>query len=172
MGEGWSDYFALTIQNRGKSVEKTVTGDWVSGRPVGIRSAPYDQNYPGKFGDLSTGIYTEVHNVGEIWCAALMQMNREVGTCLGDKDKGHELGWRLVVDGMKLSPSNPTFLDGRDAILRALQGLSDGGQLTDGQYKGLRLGVWSAFARFGMGAKATCTDARFNGNTGDTSLPQ
>jgi extracellular elastinolytic metalloproteinase len=172
MGEGWSDYFALTIQNRGKSIEKTVTGDWVTGRAGGIRSAPYDQNYPGKLGDLGSGPYTEVHNVGEIWCAALMQMNRELGTFLGDKDEGHELGWRLVVDGMKLAPSNPTFLDGRDAILKALQGLSDGGQLSNVQYKGLWLAAWSAFARFGMGAKARCTDSRFGGNTGDSSLPQ
>jgi extracellular elastinolytic metalloproteinase len=41
MGEGWSDYFALTIQNHRADEEKTVTGDWVTGQEGGIRMHPY-----------------------------------------------------------------------------------------------------------------------------------
>jgi extracellular elastinolytic metalloproteinase len=170
MGEGWSDYFALTIQNHGKSPEKTVTGDWVTGNPAGIRSAPYDQNYPNKFGDL--GNFTDVHDVGEVWCAALMQMNRELGQALGDKDKGHELGWQIVVDGMKLLAANPSFLDARDGILTALQDLQNAGKLASATFIKARRAAWNAFARFEMGAKAQTNGPFLNGVTGDSSLPQ
>ena len=56
MGEGWSDYFALTVQNffRPPAAEKVVTGAWVTKRPGGIRSAPYDDNFPLKYGDIVT----------------------------------------------------------------------------------------------------------------------
>jgi len=33
----------------------------------------------------------------------------------------HVLAWQLVVDALKVTPTNPTFLDGRDAILRAFR---------------------------------------------------
>ena len=39
MGEGWSDYFALTVQNYFRGQEKMVTGDWVVNDPAGIRRA-------------------------------------------------------------------------------------------------------------------------------------
>jgi extracellular elastinolytic metalloproteinase len=169
MGEGWSDYFALTIQNHGKATEKTVTGDWVTGRPGGIRSAPYDANYPNKFGDL--GKFTDEHDVGEVWCAALMQMNRELGKALSDKDKGHELGWQIVVDGMKLVAANPSFLDARDGILTALQDLNTSGRLPAGVFAKTRRAIWEAFARFGMGAKAQTNGPFLSGVVGDLSIP-
>ena len=46
MGEGWSDYYAMTIQNFFRTQEKTVTGDWVVNNPAGIRRAPYDDALP------------------------------------------------------------------------------------------------------------------------------
>jgi extracellular elastinolytic metalloproteinase len=105
MGEGWGDYVACTITNG------TVVGAWVVNQPGGIRGFPYDSNFPDNFGDLGTGRYDEVHNTGEIWCATLLEMNRKVGA---------KLGVQLVVDALKLSPANPSFLDMRDAILAAL----------------------------------------------------
>ena len=69
---------------------------------AGIRMAPYDDNYPGTFGSIGKPPYDDdEHALGEIWCAALMKMNRDLGTALGDKVKGHQLGWQLVVDGLK-----------------------------------------------------------------------
>src|SRR5581483_6482160 len=169
MGEGWSDYFALTIQNHGRSPEKTVTGDWVTGRPAGIRRAPYDENYPNTFGDLAN--LSDEHDVGEIWCAALMQMNRELGHVLRDKDKGHELGWQIVVDGMKQLSANTSFLDARDAILSALQDLEKAGKLQTLTFTEARRAIWNSFARFGMGAQAQTNGPFFTGVTGDSSLP-
>jgi extracellular elastinolytic metalloproteinase len=169
MGEGWGDYFALTIQNHGRPTEKTVLGDWVTDSPNGIRMFPYDDNYPKAFGDLGSPPFDEVHNIGEIWCATLMQMNRELGAALGSAENGHELGWQLVVDSLKLCPANPSFLDARDAILRALDDLEKAGRLVDAA--GSRRAVWSAFARFEMGPQAACNGASLNGIVGDTSLP-
>lgn len=64
MGEGWGDYIACTIN------ETEVVGDWVVGDPAGIRGFRYDSSFPDNFSDLRTGRYTEVHNIGEIWCAS------------------------------------------------------------------------------------------------------
>jgi extracellular elastinolytic metalloproteinase len=172
MGEGWSDYFALTIQNHDRPVEKTVTGDWVVDRPSGIRMHPYDSRYPGRFGDLGSPPYdSDEHAVGEIWCAALMQMNRNLGATLGSAKKGHEIGWRIVVDGMKLTNANPSFLDARDGILKALDGLQHSGTLSAPDVTKARKAAWQAFAQFGMGARATSNGPSLSGVTGDSTLP-
>jgi len=124
MGEGWSDYFALTIQNHGLVEERTVLGDWVLNDPAGIRLHPYTDDYPATYGDVGKPPYTEVHNIGEIWCAALMKMNRDLGRAFGDKKRGHLMGWQIVVDGFKLTAANPSFLMARDGILQALDSQS------------------------------------------------
>jgi extracellular elastinolytic metalloproteinase len=172
MGEGYSDYFALTIQNHGRTTERTVLGDWVIDRPGGIRMFPYDSSYPHKFGSLGTPPFTEVHNIGEIWCATLMQMNRNLGAALGSTKRGHELGWQLVVDSLKLCPANPSFLDARDATLRALddrEKTKKPGDTTD--FPGIRKAVWQAFAKFGMGPHAACDGALLQGVVEDTGMP-
>ena len=171
MGEGWGDYFALTIQNYFRSDEKVVTGDWVTGLSGGIRGFPYDENFPDHFGHLGTGRYTAVHNIGEIWCAALMHMNRRIGAELGDVHRGYRLSWQIVVDGLKLSPANPSFLDMRDAILEALQDMQDSGRLNESDYAAARRGAWTAFARFGMGPNAQSPTADLFGIEADFQLP-
>jgi extracellular elastinolytic metalloproteinase len=139
MGEGWSDYVACTINN------SMVVGAWVVDNETGIRHAPYDESFPGNFGMLGTGIYTEVHNNGEIWCATLMELNRRVGS---------SLAIQLVVDGLKLTPSNPTFLQARDAILSALDNTGRAEGWSDEVRAEKREQAWAAFAKFGMGAGA------------------
>ena len=100
MGEGWGDYIACTITS------STVVGTWVMDTPKGIRGAPCDSSYPGHFGQLGQGIYTAPHRVGEIWCATLLEMNRNLNTRLGTP-RGQRLAVQLVVDALKLSPANP-----------------------------------------------------------------
>jgi extracellular elastinolytic metalloproteinase len=156
MGEGWGDYIACTINNA------TVVGDWVVNDPAGIRDFPYDSNFPDHFGKLGTGRYTEEHNIGEIWCATLMEMNRNVGKVLG---------LQLVVDALKLTPANPSFLDARDAILAALDALSQAGKLTSSQFDTARDGIWKAFAKFAMGPAAQSNGATLSGIVGDFNIP-
>lgn len=177
MGEGWSDYFALSIQNclalmkDPNAQEKTVTGDWVVKRADGIRLAPYDDNYPASFGKIGTGDYEEEHAIGEIWCATLMKLNRDFGAALDDKVRGHRIGWQVVVDGMKLTPANPSFLDARDAILRALEDLQTVGRLTEVEFASLNRAAWRAFAHFGMGPNASSVGASLDGISEDKNPP-
>ena len=157
MGEGWSDYIACTINSA------KVVGDWVVNDPAGIRDFPYDNNFPDHFGKLGTGRYNEEHNIGEIWCATLMEMNRNLGA---------NLGVQLVVDALKLTPANPSFLDARDAILAALDALRQAGKLTSGQFDTARDGIWRAFAKFAMGPAAQSNGASLSGIVGDFNVPQ
>jgi extracellular elastinolytic metalloproteinase len=158
MGEGWSDYIACSVNN------SLVVGDWVVNRAGGIRQFRYDSNFPDHFGKLGTGRYTgEEHDLGEIWCATLMEMNRNIGTLLG---------LQLVVDGFKLTAANPSFLDARDAILRALDGKRAAGHLTQAEFDTAHTGAWQAFAKFGMGPNARSHGATLSGIVADFTVPQ
>lgn len=179
MGEGWSDFFALTIQNffrvQNGQDERVITGNWVVNNQVGIRSNPYDDNYPFTYGnvstfqrfDRSTGLpdpsgLPDEHQTGEIWCAALMMMVRRMRAALGDVN-GYRLGWQMVVDGLKLTPANPTFLDARDAILIALDHMLDQRRIAEAVHSAARQAALAAFGRFGMGPNATSADAGVDG---------
>ncbi|HEY5857701.1 MAG TPA: M36 family metallopeptidase [Aldersonia sp.] len=181
MGEGWSDYFALTIRNFARDDERTVTGSWVVNSRKGIRQRPYDSAYPGKFGHIGLGrgqvagagnadlSYRQVHAVGEIWCAALIEATRNVVEALGDdKRRGYRITWQAVVDGMKLTPKNPSMLEARDAVLAALAALPG---LTEDERARVRTAAWRAFADFEMGADASCPNASFTGCSGGSKVP-
>ncbi|WP_460070480.1 M36 family metallopeptidase [Streptomyces sp. YKOK-I1] len=174
MGEGWSDFFALTILNFSHEQEHTVIGEWVLDRAGGFRQRPYDDRYPGDFGDIGktpNGLdYTRIHNVGEIWCAALMEMTRRISAKLGSKERGYRTAWQAVVDGLKLTPKNPSLLTARDAILRALKDLQ-GRSITQAEYPEVRMAVWGSFARYGMGFDAFCPNASFVGCRAGAALP-
>lgn len=57
---------------------------------------------------------------------------------------GNKLALRLVIDGLKLQPCYPSFVDARDAILLADQILTKGDNSCE---------IWSAFAKRGLGIK-------------------
>jgi extracellular elastinolytic metalloproteinase len=158
MGEGWGDYVACSIH------DVDVVGSWVVDRPLGIRGFRYDDQFPDGFGDLGRGRYTSsVHNVGEIWCATLLAMNRAIGKALG---------LQLVVDALKLSPANPSFLDMRDAILTALDAMLAAGQLDAAEHAGDRREIWRVFARFGMGVGARSNGAFLSGIVASSEVPE
>jgi extracellular elastinolytic metalloproteinase len=169
VGEGWGDYLALSVQNSLRDQDKVVVGDWVTGRPEGIRRAPYDDNYPFKYGDLVSS--PEVHDIGEVWCATLMMMTRRIGAALGDRKEGHRIAWRIVVDGLKLMPSEPTFLQARDDMARALDDLRTANRITPAEHKQVRRAFWEAFAHFGMGINAFSDDPDDLNVIADTTLP-
>jgi extracellular elastinolytic metalloproteinase len=156
MGEGWSDYIACSINNA------TVVGDWVVNRTNGIRQFPYDNNFPDHFGNLGTGRYTQVHNIGEIWAATLLEMNRRLGTAFGVQ---------LVVDALKLTPASPSFLDARDALFKALDNLLTAGKLSPTEHQDKTKTLWAVFARFGMGPQARSNGASLSGIVADFDVP-
>jgi dipeptidyl aminopeptidase/acylaminoacyl peptidase len=178
MGEGWSDYYAMTIQNFFRTVEKTVTGDWVVKSPAGIRRAPYDDAFPFKYQHLVNSRMNrrtrrqDEHDIGEVWCATLLMMTRKLRLALGNDQQGYRLAWQMVTDGLKLTPPNPSFLDARDAILLALDHLLSVSRISFSIHIIARRCAWEAFAHFGMGVNASSTDADDVENiVADTTLP-
>ncbi|MDF0668782.1 MAG: M36 family metallopeptidase [Nitrospira sp.] len=156
MGEGWSDYIACTIN------DTTVVGAWVLNDARGIRKFAYDGNFPDTFANIGEGRYNEPHNIGEIWCATLMELNRKIGKLLT---------LQLIVDALKLMPANPSFLDARDAFFLALSAKLAAGQLTSSEHGRLQSEAWKVYARFGMGPRAQSIGATISGIEPDFETP-
>ena len=93
----------------------------------------------GDFGRIAGG--QEVHADGEIWAETLWDL-RDAPSGSGRP------ALRLVTDGMRLSPPEPTFLDMRNAILLADQA-AGGANAT---------AIWSVFAHRGMGYYASTNE--------------
>jgi len=140
MGEGWSDYWAITFYNDGR------VGEYVTNNTTnGIRRAAYTvpaNPVHDSYADVGAGGF-EVHRDGEVWAATLWDLRNALGAAVSD---------RLVLEGMKFTPCSPSFLNARDGILQADQSVNGGAN---------RCSIWTVFARHGMGVSAT-------GNNGTT----
>lgn len=103
--------------------------------------------------DLSDGAFSprfnntpdQVHNVGEIWCNMLWEVRARMITRLG-WEVGNRRMLQFVVDGMKLSPLSPTFVDSRDAIIAAAVASGTPADVAD---------IWAGFSARGLGANAS-----------------
>jgi uncharacterized protein (TIGR03437 family) len=150
MGEGWSDYFG-TVLMRNESDDLNGTypqGQWVTNNyPRGVRRFAYGNSYPLTFKDIR--LSTEVHNIGEIWCNTLLEMRAQLIQRLGYRE-GQRQSLQLVVDGLKLTPRAPSFLDARDAILLADRVNNNGAN---------QCLIWQAFSKRGMGFIAESVSA-------------
>ena len=159
MGEGWSDYFGLMLTTDWMNATNTDLrgiGTYVLGQPTngtGIRTYPYtivQEINPFTYADVANS--TSVHYIGSIWCTILWDMTWSIIEMEGvDADMyhgtgGNNIALQLVIDGLKLQPCNPGFVDGRDAILLADK-LNYGGA----HY----CAIWNAFAGRGLGVNAS-----------------
>jgi uncharacterized repeat protein (TIGR01451 family) len=90
----------------------------------------------------------EVHHQGEVWCVTLWDARANLVTKYGYP--GNQIMLQDVVDGMKLGPIDPNFLQARDAILLADQVDNGGANYFE---------LWEAFAKRGMGVNATSPDS-------------
>lgn len=185
LDEGLCDYFALTIQNHTRLgetpplAEKMVFGAWVAKDDTkGLRPHSY-HNYPRRFGDLRTvPELREKHAAGQVWCAALLEMNASLGQVVGDLRRGHEIGWQIVVDALQTlsaAMGSITFLNLRSKVLDAVTSLDshsplrmDGSPLLPPQSAGAAAAaVAAAFARFGMGPLAVGSRGNFEDAASD-----
>jgi extracellular elastinolytic metalloproteinase len=157
MGEGWSDYFGLilTVKPNDDGSKVRGVGTYATNRDtnsVGIRPFPYttDMNInPMTYDDIA--FFSVPHGVGTVWCTMIWDLYWALSDEYGwDEDLyrgtgGNNLAIQLVMDGMKMQPCNPGFVDGRDAILEADTALTGGenGRL-----------IWEVFARRGLGYSA------------------
>lgn len=186
-GEGWSDFHALALTaNAGDTATmRRGIGTYLYYQDTngqGIRPYPYSTDMtvnPQTYGDLTTGKLSVPHGVGSVWATTLWDMYwaitggvpeaglpaagfRENLYDLTQPLAGNQIAMQLVMDGLKLQPCNPTFLDARDAILLADE-INNGGK-----YKCY---IWWAFARRGMGVNALDGDGTLN-VTQDFTRPQ
>jgi subtilisin-like proprotein convertase family protein len=180
MGEGWSDWYAMDYLVANGFVSDTSAdgevrvGEYVTDDGVhGIRTQPLDcsvgSSTPacagprggytyadlGRVGgfDASTPAF-EVHDDGEIWSETLWDLRKALGGALAR---------RLITDGMRNSPLDPSMLDERDAILLADQ-VDDGGANHDS--------IWQVFAARGMGYGATTTSPNATRGHATFATPQ
>jgi uncharacterized repeat protein (TIGR01451 family) len=65
----------------------------------------------------------EVHNSGEIWALTLWEVRSRIiadpAGANGDVPTGNHTTLQLVIDGLKMTPIDPSFLDARDALFDA-----------------------------------------------------
>jgi hypothetical protein len=167
-GEGWSDWLALVLTAKASDTATTLRGigTYVLGQPtngVGIRPAPYTT-------DMGVNNYTYTnlpgmavpHGVGFIWATMTWDMYWNLVDDHGFNPDfyapwstgGNNLAIQLVIDGMKLQPCSPGFVDSRNAILQADVNLTGGAN---------QCAIWDAFARRGLGFSAS------QGSSGSTS---
>ncbi|NNM23527.1 MAG: hypothetical protein HKO54_08225, partial [Flavobacteriaceae bacterium] len=160
MGEGWSDFYGymLTMTPSNFSSDRT-TGTFLfeqgAGGP-GIRNAPYSTNMvtnPYTYADVAdTGNISSPHGIGFIWATMLYDLTQALIIEYGfDADLyngsgGNNIALQLVTEGLKLQPTSPGFVDGRDAILAADLALFGGVN---------ECLIWTAFANRGLGFSAS-----------------
>ena len=137
MGEGWGDFMAASFLN------DPVIGAYVTGNATtGIRRASM-ANSKFTFANIKDGTLTEVHDAGEIWAATLFDVRTRLGAAITE---------RIVIQGMKLTPCNPTMLQARDGIIAADAQLNNGAN---------RCQIFAAFAgrQMGFGASSPNTNS-------------
>lgn len=164
-GEGWSDFFAYTLTTPPGTTSEPPSGRGIAtyllGQPAGgrgLRSQRYsrdpwinDMSYEdiARARDADGG--ANPHAVGEVWGQALWQVlwnlvdEHGYDPDLIGGDGGNNLALQLVMDGLKIQPCSPGFVDARDAVLAADE------IATGGAHRCL---LWRSFAVTGLGFSA------------------
>lgn len=170
MGEAWSDWYALDWMDELGMITGTSPGAVDLGLypdPVKneTRTQPLDCPVGTVNADCPHGGYTyadfgticscgpEVHADSEIWSETLWDLRGAVG---------QDVAQKLITDGMRLSITEPSFLDMRNAILAADQADFAGAHEDD---------AWTVFAHRGMGFFAGAVDGGDVTPVADDSMP-
>lgn len=159
MGEGWSDYMAIVLTMLPGDMPGTLRGKgtYVMGQETtggGFRPAPYSTDFAVNdytYGDTNDPALTQPHGVGFVWATMLWDLTWALIDEHGlDPDMytgtgGNNMAIQLMMDGLKLQPCEPGFVDGRNAILQA--DLMNNGGANE-------CIIWNAFAQRGLGLSA------------------
>jgi extracellular elastinolytic metalloproteinase len=189
MGEGWGDFFAICMTSQASDNFTNgafAVGGWTDITPgfkdnyyFSIRRYPYSADMsknPLTFKHIGAnvmlpvgpprnggGANQEEHNAGEIWCCALWEVFVNLVAAHGHVTADKRM-LQYVVGGLKLTPSNPTFLQARNGILSAAGAL---------QPADVPL-IWKGFAKRGMGKDAAgpaATSATLTGVVESFAVP-
>ncbi|MBK9335451.1 MAG: M36 family metallopeptidase [Lewinellaceae bacterium] len=133
MGEGWSDFIALTntVKPGDVAAQRRGVGTFVFRQPndgAGVRRVPYTTDMsinPHTLATVAATSNATPHPIGEVWATVTWDMywafveKYGYDADLSNTNSGNYRAVQLVVDGMKLQPCQPGFIDGRDAIILA-----------------------------------------------------
>jgi extracellular elastinolytic metalloproteinase len=185
MGEGWSDFFALMLTNKpgdNASVPRAM-GTYASGEATsgdGIRPAKYSPDFlinDYTYGDTigmeflnGSTMVPDVHSIGFIWATMLWDLHWQYVAKYGyssdvtaNTTNGSSRVLQLVTNALKLQVCNPTFINGRDAILTAEFNMTQGVD---------RCMIWRTFAKRGLGVNASAgSKTNINDQVQDFSVP-
>lgn len=168
-GEGWSDYLSLMMTTKWSTLTPSIASASI-GRGMGtygygqtnsgngVRGFRYsyakDSLNPNVTYD-KVATYGYPHGIGSIWTTMLWDMTWEIifqdNQIVNDiynttQLVGNVAALKLVNEGLRLQKCNPSFVDARNAILKA------DSLLFNSRYK---CAIWKAFARRGLGVNAT-----------------
>ena len=151
LGEAWSDFFSFEFITPDGAPPDGIYPEgeyFIQAYNVGIRSRPYSTSMdvnPLTFASFGRALSSPaIHNDGGIWVESLLEVRANLIAQFGERE-GRRRTRLLVIDGMKLSPPAPTFVDARDAILLADR-VGFGGASQNQ--------IWAGFAKRGLGVLA------------------
>jgi len=175
MGEGWSDYIGLMLTMRTGDTAEQGRGIAIYARDQavngpGIRPARYSTDFsinPLTYDDVNNPNISQPHGIGTVWATMIWDMTWAFIDQYGfDTDfyngtGGNNIAIQLVVDGLKLQPCSPGFVDGRDAILAAVDINT---MIPENEKDFARCIIWNTFAARGLGFSADqgSSDNRFD----------
>jgi hypothetical protein len=158
--EGWEDICSLFLTATESTGRTRTLGSFASWSVNGIRPYPYSTDLavnPSTYGWLNRESIGS-HMLGSIFGSmlwdlywAMIDHAEENGQMGFNENKyqsaigGSNIAMQLIVEGLKIQPCNPTFVQSRDAILVADE------LLYDQAYKCV---IWEAFAKRGLGEGA------------------
>ncbi|KAJ1334337.1 hypothetical protein BSLG_010746 [Batrachochytrium salamandrivorans] len=157
MGEGWSDTLAFTLETVStdtRTTAKAVGGYATSNSRSGVRQFPYSSDPKvSRKTYQDVGRTRSVHDIGESWAIMLFEVLWNLIDKLGfepdftksKSGKGNTVFMQLLIDGMKLQPCNPNFIQARDAIIQADKNNNGGAHFCE---------IQKGFAARGLGTGA------------------
>lgn len=165
MGEGWGDAFATMLRMRPNYTSDMNFGMGEYAAGSGIRPYLYSRDMK-----VNPQIYSYIHKpgygryqhaVGSVWATILYEVYWEVVNEFGFESDwykvreysssrnpdipGNLVMMQLLVDGMKMQPCRPTFVDARNAIVDADLVNFDGKHTC---------ALWRGFSKRGLGLDA------------------
>ncbi|TLZ60244.1 MAG: metalloprotease [Methanobacteriota archaeon] len=163
MGEGWSDWFALTLTTHPSDTRMVPRGVgtyviFEDPNGVGIRPTAYATDMtvnPSTYASVADTVnISQPHGIGYVWTTMLWEVYWNLVDRYGYNPNiydawntgGNNLAFQLVIDGMKFQPCSPGFVDGRNAILTADIALTGGANQCE---------IWRGFAKRGLGFSAS-----------------
>ncbi len=162
LGEGWSDFVALaltaptdpSLTSKSYPVASYSSYGLVSDNYFrGLRRFPYstDKKLNGQILSGINNNLPEVHDMGEIWASCLWDLRCAlVNKYGGDGRTGNDRAMTLLVNGLALTPTEPTYIQARDAMIQASMSTNFGNGY------GADVGeIWLAFTGRGFGLNAS-----------------